>query len=30
VSASSGVVAGEGLMGIVVIVLRDVAGVLPR
>ena len=29
VSASSGVVAGEGLMGIVVIVLRDVAGVLP-
>ncbi len=29
VSASSGVVAGEGLMGIVVIVLRDIAHVLP-
>lgn len=29
VSASSGVVAGEGLMGIIVIVLRDIAHVLP-
>jgi OPT family oligopeptide transporter len=30
VSVASGIVAGEGLMGIVVIVLRDVAHVLPR
>jgi uncharacterized oligopeptide transporter (OPT) family protein len=30
VSVSSGVVAGESLMGIVVIVLRDVLGWLPR
>lgn len=29
-SGASGVIAGEGLMGVVVIVLRDVAGVLPR
>ena len=29
-SGASGVIAGEGLMGVVVIVLRDVIGVLPR